>query len=152
MKPFPHEYDAQLSGGMHGYAMMTANGLPDLRTATPTEFDGPGDAWTPEHLLLASVQTCFLFTFRAVARASKIDFDALAVTARGVVDRQEGITRFTEIVLTATLSAGPGMDRERALKAMEKSERHCLVTASLSTPVRLEVRIEEPVGSADPVA
>jgi organic hydroperoxide reductase OsmC/OhrA len=140
MKPFPHDYDAQLSGAASGYAMMTSAGLPDLRTAPPLEFDGPGDAWTPEHLLLASVQTCFLFTFRAVARASKLDFDVLNVTARGVVDRQEGVTRFSEIALNATLFAGPGLDRERAIKALQKSERNCLVTASLSTPVRLEIK------------
>jgi uncharacterized OsmC-like protein len=30
-------------------------------------FDGPGDAWSPENLLLAAVQSCFLFTFQAVA-------------------------------------------------------------------------------------
>jgi uncharacterized OsmC-like protein len=64
----------------------------------------------------------------------------LNVTARGVVDRQEGVTRFSEIALNATLFAGPGLDRERAIKALQKSERNCLVTASLSTPVRLEIK------------
>jgi organic hydroperoxide reductase OsmC/OhrA len=41
---------------------VTADGLPDLRSAPPLGFDGPGDAWSPEHLLLAAVETCFLFT------------------------------------------------------------------------------------------
>jgi organic hydroperoxide reductase OsmC/OhrA len=41
---------------------VTADGLPDLRSAPPLDFDGPGDAWRPEHLLLAAVETCFLFT------------------------------------------------------------------------------------------
>src|SRR6188474_116890 len=106
MKPFPHDYDAQLSGAASGYAMMTSAGLPDLRTAPPLEFDGPGDAWTPEHLLLASVQTCFLFTFRAVARV-EARLRRAQRDGAGVVDRREGVTRFSEIALNATLFAGP---------------------------------------------
>jgi organic hydroperoxide reductase OsmC/OhrA len=43
--------------------------VPTLSTATPEEFGGPGDAWSPELLLLGAVESCFLFTFRAVAHA-----------------------------------------------------------------------------------
>jgi len=74
MKPLPHDYDVDLTGGPHGYATISAAGLPDLTVAPPREYDGPGDAWSPEHLLLASVSSCFLFTFRAVVRASHADF------------------------------------------------------------------------------
>jgi organic hydroperoxide reductase OsmC/OhrA len=62
MKPLPHRYTVRLAGGPGGHATVTADGLPDLRTAPPLDFDGPGDAWSPEHLLLAAVETCFLFT------------------------------------------------------------------------------------------
>ena len=143
MKPFPHQYDVRLAGGPDGYAALSSAAMPDLRTAPPADFDGPGDAWSPEHLLLAAVQTCLLFTLRAVARASKVEFTSLDVDAVGVVDRREGITRFTEIVLRARLVIPAGTDRARALHALEKSEKHCLVTASLSTPVRLEPEITE---------
>ena len=68
MKPLPHHYDVRLSGGPDGYATSTAEGLPDLRCAAPADFDGPGDAWSPEHMLIGAVQTCFLFTLRSVAR------------------------------------------------------------------------------------
>ena len=143
MKPFPHQYDANLAGGPSGHAVLSVPGLPDLTTAPPADFDGPGDAWSPEHLLLAAVQTCFLFTLRAVARASKVDFVSLDLDATGTVDRQEGVTRFTEIVLHPRLVIPAGADRARALHVLEKSEKHCLVTASLSTPVRLEPEITE---------
>ena len=54
------------------------------------------------------------------------------------MDRQDGVTRFTEIVLRPRLTIGPGTDRERALRVLQKSEQSCLVSASLATPVRLE--------------
>jgi peroxiredoxin-like protein len=142
MKPLPHIYEGRLTGGPTGYAIASAGGLPDLRTAPPADFDGPGDAWSPENLLVAAVETCFLFTLRAVARASKLDFVSLDMTAQGKLDREGGVTRFTEIVLRPRLTVPAGTDREKALKILEKSEKSCLVSASLATPVRLEPTIE----------
>jgi peroxiredoxin-like protein len=141
MKPLPHHYQARLTGGPTGYATVSVPGVPDLRSAPPADFDGPGDAWSPEHLVLAAVQTCFLFTLRAVARASRIEFQALELAAEGTVDRQDGGVRFTEIVLRPRLTLAPGADRDRALRVMEKSEKTCLVSASLATAIRLEPEI-----------
>jgi organic hydroperoxide reductase OsmC/OhrA len=143
MNPLPHYYDVILAGGPTGYAVLSTPGVPDLRAAPPVDFDGPGDAWSPEHLLLAAVQTCFLFTLRSIARASQVAFVSLDVAAAGTVDRKDGVTRFTEIVLRPRLAVAPGTDRARALHVLEKSERHCLVSASLSTPIRLEPEITE---------
>lgn len=143
MKPFPHEYDVHLTGGPSGYATLSTPGIPDLTTAPPKDFDGPGDAWGPEHLLLAAVQSCFLFTLRAIARASHVDFVTLDVDAVGTVGRQEGVTRFTEIVLRPRLVIARGTDRESALGMLEKTEKHCLVSASVSTPIRMEPEITE---------
>jgi len=141
MKPLPHIYGAQLSGGSEGYAVVSVAGIPDLRTAPPADFDGPGDAWSPEHLLMAAVETCFLFTFRAVAKAFRLEFTSLQLEGEGIVDRKDGATRFTEIVLRPRLTLPAGGDRDRAMRVIEKSEKVCLVSASLSTPVRLKSEI-----------
>ena len=138
MKPLPHTYQARLTGGPAEHAVLSTPGAPDLRCAPPVEFDGPGDAWSPESLLLASVEACFLFTFRAVARASKLDFLSLDLHGEGTLDREHGVTRFTEIVLRPRLELAPGVDRDRARWVLQKSKQACLISASLSTPVRLE--------------
>lgn len=141
MKPLPHTYEVQLAGTPDGYATVSGAGIPELRSAPPLDFDGPGDAWSPEHLLLAAVETCFLFTLRSVARASKLEFQSLELSGRGKVDRKDGVTRFTEIVLRTRLRLAAGTDKDRALRILEKSEKGCLVSGSLSTPVRLEPEI-----------
>lgn len=143
MKPLPHHYEVHLIGGPKGYAQVATAGVPALRTAPPVDYDGPGDAWSPEHLLLASVQSCFLFTLRAIAHMSKVDFLALDLGASGTVDRQDGVTRFSEIVLRPKLTVPQGTDRQRVLHVLEKSEKACLVSASLGTPIRLEAEIVE---------
>ena len=108
MKPLPHHYDAHLSGGPTGCATVSVPGVPGLRAAPPIEFEGPGDAWSPEHLLLAAVATCFLFTLRAVARACATGILVLDVPVEGAVDREDGVVRFTEIVLRPRLVLAPG--------------------------------------------
>jgi len=141
MKPLPHVYEVTLSGGPKGYATLTTGGVPALRSAPPKDFDGPGDAWSPEHLLLASVESCFMFTFQAVAQASKFDFLSLELSGSGTVDREDGTTRFTTIVLRSRLTLPKGADPERARRLLEKGKDACLVTASLSVPIRLEYEI-----------
>jgi len=65
----------------------------------------------------------------------------LELSSEGTLDRVDGVTRFTEIVLRPRLTLGPGGDRARALWVLEKCKKACLVTASLSAPVRLEPEI-----------
>ncbi len=143
MKPLPHRYEVHLSGHAGGCAT-ASNGLaPVLRVAPPVEYDGPGDTWSPEHLLLAAVQSCFLFTLRAIARASKIELLHVDVDASGIVDRSDGVTRFTEIVLCPTVTPAAGTDRERINRVLERVETACLVSASLSTPVRVRAAVVE---------
>jgi peroxiredoxin-like protein len=143
MKPFPHRYQTRLAGGPTGRGIVSSSGLPTLETAAPVEFDGPGDAWSPEHLFLAAIQTCFLLTFRAVARASNLEYQTLDVDAIGIVDREARTTKFTEVVLTPRLTVPVGTDRDHAMRVLTKAERACLISASVSTPIRLEAQVVE---------
>ncbi|HUR34420.1 MAG TPA: OsmC family protein [Vicinamibacterales bacterium] len=148
MEPLPHRYQIHLDAGASGYARISADGCPDLRAIQPRQFGGPGDAWSPEHLLLAAVQTCFLFTLRAVARAARVELVAVRADVTGTVDRQDGVTRFTEIILRPIVTVEDGVAPERVLEMVETSERRCLISASLSTPVHLDTRVEHAVSAA----
>lgn len=141
MKPYPHHY--AVSGEMEGAApiRLASPGLPDLESAPPAEFDGPGDRWSPETLLVGAVADCFLLTFRAVARASKYEWTRLRVEAEGVLDRAEGVTRFTEIRLRAALEAPAGADPATGERLLAKSEKACLISNSLQCPVHLEATV-----------
>ncbi|WP_410959978.1 OsmC family protein, partial [Salmonella sp. SAL4434] len=74
MQAFPHRYRVKGSGSVTGDVELIAAGLPPLRSESPAEFDGPGDRWSPETLLVGAVADCFLLTFRAIARASKLSW------------------------------------------------------------------------------
>jgi uncharacterized OsmC-like protein len=65
----------------------------------------------------------------------------LQLSGEGTLDRKDGVTRFTGIVLRPRLTLQAGGDRDKALRVLEKSEKACLISASLSTPIRLEPEI-----------
>jgi peroxiredoxin-like protein len=141
MHPYPHRYTVQARAEATGDVDLDAERLPTLKTAPPVEFDGPGDRWSPETLLCAAVADCFVLSFRAVARASKLDWQAVEASVEGKLDRIEGKSRFTEIVVRATLRVPAGTDHQRAEKLMEKAEQVCLISNSLLAERRLEATV-----------
>ena len=140
----PHTYAARITAGPEGHATVMVDGVGELRSETTADVDGPGDGWSPGHLLLAAVEGCFLFTFRTIAKNSKLDYVRLEVTAEGTVDREDGMARFIAITLRPRLTLTAGVDSTRALRILEKSERGCLVANSLKTPITLEPEIVTP--------
>ncbi len=141
MHPYPHQYTVHASAEPTGDVPLSATGLPSIASAPPAEFDGPGDRWSPETLLCAAVADCFVLSFRAVARASKLDWTSLEARVEGKLDRVEGRSYFTEFVVHATLRVPPGTDQERATQLLEKSEHVCLISNSLVAERRIEATV-----------
>jgi organic hydroperoxide reductase OsmC/OhrA len=142
MRPYPHHYVVAAAATPEGTVVLSHPALPPLETAPPEEFGGPGDRWSPETLLAGAVADCFILSFRAVARASGFSWTRLHATASATLERVEGGPRFTSVQVDATLAVPEGADETRALRLLEKAERGCLITRSLSCPSTLHARIE----------
>src|SRR6266542_2954665 len=95
MQIFPHHYTVTAAGGEHGDIELIAERLPTLRSASPAEFDSPGDRWSPETFLVGAVGDCFILTFRAVARVSQLPWTSLRCRVTGTLDRVDRVTQFT---------------------------------------------------------
>jgi organic hydroperoxide reductase OsmC/OhrA len=141
MTEFPHHYSVSALGVVDGEVELKGDGLPTLRSASPAEFDGPGNCWSPETLLVGAVSDCFILTFRAVARASKLAWTALECKTRGTLERIDRTTQFTRFDVHARLTVPTNIDPERALRLLEKAERGCLITSSLKAATNLTVEI-----------
>ena len=141
MQDLPHHYQVNASAEVDGNVALKADDLPQLITAPPAEFGGPGDKWSPETLLVGAVANCFVLTFRAIARASKLDWKNLECSAEGVLDRVDKVTRFTEVKITARLTVPARTNVDKAQRLMEKSEAACLVTRSLLAEAHLDAEV-----------
>jgi len=96
-----------------------------------------GDAWTPEHLVLAGLARCTLTALRFHAARADLELRCDA-DARGTVTRREEDGRFAfveiEVDLRVTIEQPPEPDALRALLA--RAERDCFVGASLAVSPR----------------
>ena len=121
---------------------LRAPGLPSLQIDAPPEFKGHDGAWTPEHLFVASVNSCFLTTFLAIAENSKLEFVSFQARAKGKLEKldEQGFM-MTEIVLRPRLVTRNARDAERASRILEKAEKHCLISNSVKTKIRLEPEV-----------
>jgi len=141
MDAFPHEYKVAASAASEGEITLTAEGLDTIASAAPAQFDGPGDRWSPENLLVASVADCFILTFRAIARFSKLEWTSLECSATGTLDKVDRTTCFTAFTINAKLQVPEGTDTDKAHKLLEKSEASCLVTNSLKSTITLNAEV-----------
>lgn len=128
------------TGARHG--QLTTEALPPLQVDAPPEFKGKEGAWTPEHLFIGAISSCFMTTFVAIAENSKLDFDSLKIIADGTLEKVAGVgLMMTEIVLRPTLTITDGAAFARASRILEKAEKHCLISNSAKTQIRLEPEI-----------
>jgi len=141
MQNLPHHYAVSAASNVQGNVDLSSPGLRRIDSAPPAEFGGPGDLWSPETLLAAAVADCFILTFRAIARASKLDWISLSCDVDGILDRVDNVTRFTEFKLRAVLDASPGTDEKKALRLLEKAEHSCLITNSLNSASHLDAEV-----------
>lgn len=143
MQDFPHLYTVEAAAGPDGEISLACEGLDTIASAAPVEFDGPGGRWSPETLLTAAVADCFILTFRAIARASKLEWTSLKCEVEGKLERRGHATLFTEFSLQATLVVPPDTDGERAHHLLEKAEAGCLITNSLTSDIHLDATVSK---------
>lgn len=142
MQPYPHHYRAKATGLVNGDLDTTSERLTPLHVASPAEFDGPGDRWSPETMLVAAVADCLILTFRSVARAAKIEWTTLDCDVIGTLDRVNGAAQFTRYDVTAHLVVADAASVPAARAALDKAERYCLISNSLKGTVHLTANVE----------
>jgi peroxiredoxin-like protein len=143
MKEFPHRYLVDASAEPDGDVTLAGEGLESIASAPPVEFGGPGNRWSPENLLVAAVADCFVLSFRAIARASKLAWNRLDCSVEGDLDRVEGKLRFTTFTVRATLAIPEDSNADRARRILEKAEETCLVTNTLAAEVVLRADVAQ---------
>ncbi len=143
MASFPHEYKISTAGGPEGVLPVESPGLPTLETNAPVDFGGPAGYWSPETMLTGAVGNCLILTFRALARAQKIEWSNLEVNCTGTVDKTSDGLKFTKFDVDAVLTIGGGTDEAKARQVLENAKKYCLVTASLAAETHMSAEISK---------
>jgi peroxiredoxin-like protein len=116
-------------------------GKPDVQVATPPEFKGHEDIWSPEDLFVASANICLMTTFLAVAERAGLTFTSYESVAEGKLELVDGKFQFTTITLKPTITLSANADAAKARELIEKAETNCLISNSMKARVTLEPTI-----------
>ncbi len=142
----PHYYNVSLDWTRDRQGLLYSDELRDtLEVATPAPFPGGIEGvWSPEHLLTASVLSCFMTTFLAIAEKSRLGYVSFSCAAKGRMEQVDGKYLMTGISLEPVLAIALSGDREKADRVLNKAEEACLITRSIRCVVvmKSEIRCE----------
>jgi peroxiredoxin-like protein len=129
-------FEVQLNWVEKTNGVLTANDVDGLLyVGTPPAFGGEGKNWSPEHLLLSAISSCFMTTYLAFAKKLNFEISHFECNTIGQIQIVEGRYKFTNInVYPKIFIAKEGL-REKANTVVEKTHKYCLVTNSLNVNV-----------------
>lgn len=139
-----HFYEVSLQWDSERKGTLSSPVLNDtLTVATPPEFPkGMPGIWSPEHLLVAAVNSCLMTTFLAIAENSKLEYVAFSSKAVGRLENVEGQYMISEITLQPTVTLKNEVQREKAERVLQKSEAACLISRSVKSTIVFLSHIE----------
>ena len=134
---FFYEAEVEWSGEKEGKS--TGPQLPPIPVGAPPEFRGRQGNWSPEHLLVASVNTCLMLTLLAIAENSKLNLVSYSATAKGKLEKVQGAGyQITEIVVKPKVVVASAEDLRRLPRILEKAKEGCFISNSIKSTVKLE--------------
>jgi peroxiredoxin-like protein len=138
-----HYYDVSVEWAEGRKGTMTSEVLKTaIEVATPPQFTkGIEGVWSPEHLFVASVNSCLMTTFLAIAENSKLTYQGFTSKAVGKLEIVDGKYIMSEVKLKPTVIVFTEEDREKAMRILHKSEAACLISNSIKSTIVLEPTI-----------
>jgi organic hydroperoxide reductase OsmC/OhrA len=142
-KVFTYAAELTWQGGRR--AEVAAGGRSRLEVAPPPDFPSGDDAsWSPEHLFLASLQSCTMLSFVAHCSHNGLELVSYRSTADGSIARGPDDRRYAfravEMVVYARMAGGHAAG---ARELTSKAERDCFISASTTAEVSTDWRIIE---------
>jgi organic hydroperoxide reductase OsmC/OhrA len=126
--------------------VLAAEVRPDIAVGSPREWNGTGEQWAPEELLVGSVNSCIMLTFLTLAKARGVDLVGYGSDAEGTLEKVGGVYQMTKITVRPRVVVASEAQRDAAHRAMGHVEAHCFMSQSVKAAVTLiaEVTIGAP--------
>jgi organic hydroperoxide reductase OsmC/OhrA len=116
--------------------------LPGIEAGAPPEFKGREGVWSPEHLFVASLNSCYTLTLLAIAEFSKVALVSISSSAKGKLEKlQRGGYQVTEIVVKPRVLLASPTDLSRMPRIFEKAKENCFVSNSIKSAIKIEPEV-----------
>jgi organic hydroperoxide reductase OsmC/OhrA len=132
---YPYRTAVAWTDGKKG--LLSSAGKRPVNIACPPEFGGPDGYWSPEDLLVASVEACIMTTFLDLLARKRISLHSYTSYAEGVAGLEAGEFRFLKVTVRVDVGVFRDEDTEPALSCVSAAADQCMVSRSLGCPVEL---------------
>jgi organic hydroperoxide reductase OsmC/OhrA len=105
-----------------------------LLASSAPEFGGNPERADPEEMFVASLSSCHMLWFLALARAERVRVASYEDEPEGTMDG----TRFTRVVLRPRVAFDGDPDGEQIRSLHHRAHERCFIANSVSCPVDVE--------------
>ena len=142
-----HHFHASVEWRKGGEGPATGNhtvafdGRPSIEVSGAPQYKGDPTRTNPEELFAASLASCQLLTYLALAARAGIDvlaYDDAPQATLAIADKK---MRVTEVLLRPRITVAPGADIAKARSLVDTAHEGCFVASSVACAVRLEPEI-----------
>ncbi len=133
---FPHEYRSRVTWLQNREGRISAARQPEILGGPPPQFDGSDTYWSPEELLLSSLQLCLMTTYLALLTKADVTIDSYESEALGILEKTKEGIRFTRIEVAVSIKSE---NQEKAEELLLKAKKYCIISNALNVPVDLSL-------------
>jgi organic hydroperoxide reductase OsmC/OhrA len=124
-------------------AVARTTGKQDIAVSAASGYGGDDSRWNPEDLFGASLATCHMLTFLALAKKVRLDVRGYEDHVTVTLDTVDKVSRITRVRLAPTIRVAPGTDPAKVREMFEKAHKYCFIGLSITSEVLMEPTIEE---------
>ncbi len=109
---------------------------PAIKISAAPQYKGDPALHNPEELFTASIASCQMLTYLALAAFAKIRILAYTDDAEGILKADDKKVRWiTQVVLRPKILIEKESDREKALSLIKKAHQQCFIASSVKTEI-----------------
>lgn len=123
---------------------LTAGGNQEIGVATPSEFGGPQNIWSPEDLLAGAVGSCVMTTALFFMEKAGVKLLSYLSNASATMEKTREGLAFTGVAVDVSIAVEDEGDMEKSEAALRKAETACPVSNALKCGVSLKTRVTCP--------
>jgi organic hydroperoxide reductase OsmC/OhrA len=117
----------------NGELLAGFEGVEPIRAVAKTVMNEHKGAWSPVHMLAASIEACFAVTFLMIAEKAHVDITSFETTSTSTLEAKDGKhTAVTAIEIRPKVGLKNEGDRSKLEQFFKKAEAYCVVGNSLN--------------------
>jgi organic hydroperoxide reductase OsmC/OhrA len=141
--PIKFEVEAVATEGITTPWEVKNDDLEPIKCCIPTEFNGPGGAYTAEDFFAMSLLNCFIALFKFEADKSKLNFTQIQGKAVVTMDNDLTVNKLTLIDIEIFLDVTGVEDEKKAEEILNYCKDHCPVGNSIKTGKIFHININK---------